>query len=148
MKTQDFTGTRAGLSKRGQASAARPLASIVLDGRGAPALGAKVSRICYNPPKFGRRTSPQARPSGRGRRAINSGMEKNSVLRRLLVCALSALLAAAAGTLAAAPAAAQEKEPKAEEKPKKKEEPPKPIKADKDNPTAEQVAETVILVFG
>jgi hypothetical protein len=44
-------------------------------------------------------------------------MEKNSVLRRLLVCALSALLVAAAGTLAVAPAAAQEK-PKAEEKPK------------------------------
>jgi hypothetical protein len=65
-----------------------------------------------------------------------------------MVCALSALLAGTAGTLAAAPAAAQEKEPKAEEKPKKKEEPPKPIKADKDNPTSEQVAETVILVFG
>src|SRR5829696_5162569 len=135
MKTQDFTGTRAGLSKRGQASAARPLASIVLDGRGAPDPGAKASRMCYNPPKFGRRTSPQARPSGRGRRAINSGMEKNSVLRRLLVCALSALLTAAAGTLAAASAAAQEKEPK-------------PAKPDKENPTAEQVAETVVLVYG
>src|SRR5215213_5039593 len=119
MKTQDFTGTRAGLSKRGRASAARPLASIVLDGRGGARAGAKVSRMCYNPPKFGRRTSPQARPKGRGRRAINSGMEKNSVLRRLLVCALTALLiAAAAVPLAAAPAAAQEKkEQKAEEKP-------------------------------
>ncbi len=69
-------------------------------------------------------------------------MEKNSVLRRLLVCALSALFIAGA----AAPAAAQEK-PKAEEKPKK-EEPPKPIKADRNNPTAEQVAETVVLVYG
>ena len=76
-------------------------------------------------------------------------MEKNSVLRRLLVCALSALLiAAAAVPLAAAPAAAQEKkEQKAEEKPKK-EEPPKPAKVDKDNPTAEQVAETVVLFYG
>jgi hypothetical protein len=73
-------------------------------------------------------------------------MEKNSVLRRLLVCALSALFIAAAVPLAAAPAAAQEK-PKAEEKPKK-EEPPKPIKADRNNPTAEQVAETVVLVYG
>ena len=103
--------------------------------------------MCYNPPKFGRRTSPQARPSGRGRRAINSGMEKNSVLRRLLVCALSALLTAAAGTLGVAPAATQEKEPKAEEKPKKKE-PPKPARPDRDNPTADQVAETVVLVYG
>lgn len=68
------------------------------------------------------------------------------MLRRLLVCALSALSIAAAGTYAAAPAAAQET-PKAEEKPKK-EEPPKPIKADKNNPTAEQVAETVVLVYG
>ncbi|HEX8294514.1 MAG TPA: hypothetical protein VF570_22355 [Pyrinomonadaceae bacterium] len=61
---------------------------------------------------------------------------------------MSALLAAAAGTLAAARAAGQGREPKAEEKPKKKEEPPKPVKADKDNPTAEGVAETVILVYG
>jgi hypothetical protein len=76
-------------------------------------------------------------------------MENNSVFRRLKVCALTALLAAAAGTLAAAPAAAQEKaQPQAEEKPKKKEESPKPVKADKDNPTAEQVAETVIIVYG
>src|SRR5215203_2784256 len=149
MKTQDFTGTRAGLSKRGRASAARLLASIVLDESDGPGAGAKVSRMCYNPPKFGRRNlSSKARPSGRGRRAINSGMEKNSVLRRLLVCALSALLTAAAGTLAAAPAAAQEKEPKAEEKPKKQEEQPKPAKSGKGNPTAEQVAETVVLVYG
>ena len=67
------------------------------------------------------------------------------MLRRLLVCALSALLiAAAAVPLAAAPAAAQEKK---EAKPKK-EEPPKPARVDKDNPTAEQVAETVILFYG
>ncbi len=104
--------------------------------------------MCYNPPMFGRRTSPQARPTGRGRRAINSGMEKNSVLRRLLVCALSALLTAAAVTLAAGPAAAQETEPKTEEKPKKKEEQPKPFKPDRDTPTADQVGETVVLVYG
>jgi len=77
-------------------------------------------------------------------------MEINSVLRRLLVCALAGLLAAAAVPLAAAPAAAQGK--KAEEKPKeekpKKEEAPKPVKADRNNPTAEQVAETVVLVYG
>ena len=117
-------------------------------GRAAVPLEAKVSRMCYNPPKFGRRPSPQARRSGRNRRAINSGMENNSVLRRLLVRTLSALIiAAAAAPLAAAPAAAQENAPKAEEK-KKKEEPPKPVKADRDNPTAEQVAETVVLFYG
>ncbi|MBV8855516.1 MAG: hypothetical protein JOZ02_01020 [Acidobacteria bacterium] len=71
------------------------------------------------------------------------------MLRRLLVCALSALFFAAAVPHAAAPAAAQEKkEPKAEEKPKKKEEQPKPARLDKDNPTADQVAETVVLVYG
>jgi hypothetical protein len=105
--------------------------------------------MCYNPPKFGRRSSPQARRPGRNRRAINSGMENNSVLRRLLVCALSALFFAAAVPLAAAPAAAQEKkEAKAEEKPKKREEQPKPTRPDKDNPTADQIAETVVLVYG
>jgi hypothetical protein len=71
-------------------------------------------------------------------------MENNSVLRRLLVCALSALLSAAA----VPPAFAQEKAPKADEKPKKQEEQPKPAKPDRDNPTAEQVAETVVLVYG
>jgi hypothetical protein len=69
-------------------------------------------------------------------------MENNSVLRRLLVCALAALFFAAAVPPAAARAAAQGKEPK------KKEEQPKPIKADRGNPTAEQVAETVVLVYG
>jgi hypothetical protein len=72
-------------------------------------------------------------------------MENNSVLRRLLVCALSGLLAAAA----VPHAFAQVKDPKAAaEKPKKQEEQPKPVKADRDNPTAEQVAETVVLVYG
>jgi hypothetical protein len=69
-------------------------------------------------------------------------MEKNSVLRRLLVCALSALL------LAAAPAAAQEKEPKADEKKQKKVEQPKRAAKGEQNLTAEQVAETVVLIYG
>jgi hypothetical protein len=69
-------------------------------------------------------------------------MENNSVLRRLLVCALAGLLSAAAVPLAAS---AQEK--RAEEKPKE-EKPAKPVKADKNNPTAEQVAETVVLIYG
>ena len=73
-------------------------------------------------------------------------MENNSVLRRLLVCALSALLTAAAVPLAAAPAAAQEKEPKAEEK--KKEEQPKRVGKGDQNVTPEGVAETVVLVYG
>lgn len=75
-------------------------------------------------------------------------MENNSVLRRLQVCALSALLIAAAGARAAAPAAAQEKEPKAEEKAKQKEEPPKRAGKNDQNVTAEQVAETVVLIYG
>jgi hypothetical protein len=75
-------------------------------------------------------------------------MENNSVLRRLLVCALSGLLVAATGTLAAAPAAAQEKEPKADEKPKKQEEQPKRAGKGNQNVTAEQVAETVVLIYG
>ncbi|MET0649270.1 MAG: hypothetical protein ABW208_21890 [Pyrinomonadaceae bacterium] len=68
------------------------------------------------------------------------------MLRRLLVCALSALFVAAAGAHAA-PATAQETAPKAEEQPKKKEEPPKRAKGDQ-TVTAEQVAETVVLVYG
>jgi hypothetical protein len=63
------------------------------------------------------------------------------------VCALWALFVAAAGMLAAAPAAAQENAPKTEEKPKK-EEPPKRASKDDQNVTAEQVAETAILVYG
>lgn len=78
-------------------------------------------------------------------------MENNSVLRRFLVCALAALtVAVAASTLAAAPAA-QEKDAQAGAKPKKKEEPkkeePKRVKGDQ-SVTAEQVAETVVLVYG
>jgi hypothetical protein len=64
-----------------------------------------------------------------------------------MVCALAALLFAAGG------AAAQEKAQKAGEEPKKKkeekkEEQPKAPKPDRNNPTAEQVAETVVLVYG
>ena len=72
-------------------------------------------------------------------------MENNSVLRRFLVCALAAL--SVAGARPAAAAAAQDKPAPKEEKPKKQEE-PKAVKPDRENPTAEQVAETVILVYG
>ena len=70
-------------------------------------------------------------------------MEKTSVSRRFLLCAFAAALAAGAwgGTSARAQEARQPGKPK-------KEEQPKPVKADKDNPTAEQVAETVVLVYG
>ena len=69
-------------------------------------------------------------------------MENNSVLRRFLVCALAALAAAGAwGT------AARAQDTPKEEKPKKQEE-QKPVKADRNNPTGEQVAETVILIYG
>ncbi|HEX8282744.1 MAG TPA: hypothetical protein VF588_05290 [Pyrinomonadaceae bacterium] len=71
-------------------------------------------------------------------------MEINSVLRRFLVCALAAL--SVAGALPAS-APAQEKPAAKEEKPKKQEE-PKPAKPDRNNPTGEQVAETVILIYG
>lgn len=109
--------------------------------------GARAASMCYNPPKFGRQTSPQAwrGARGAGRRGINSGMENNSVLRRFLVCALAALSAAGAWPAAAA---AQERDAPKEEKPKKQEEPKPPPKADKNNPTGEQVAETVVLIYG
>ena len=70
-------------------------------------------------------------------------MEKTSVSRRFLLCAFAAALAAGAwgGTGARAQEAQQSEKPK-------KEEQPKPVKADKNNPTAEQIAETVVLVYG
>ncbi|HEX8501030.1 MAG TPA: hypothetical protein VF659_10625 [Pyrinomonadaceae bacterium] len=72
------------------------------------------------------------------------------MLRRFLVCALAGLWAAGAWPAAAAAqekdAAPKNEKPK-EEKPKKQEE-PKPVKPDRDNPTGEQVAETVVLVYG
>jgi hypothetical protein len=71
-------------------------------------------------------------------------MENNSVLRRFLVCALAAL--SAAGVWGTAAAARTQDAPKAE-KPKKQDE-PKPAKPDRNNPTGEQVAETVVLVYG
>jgi hypothetical protein len=59
------------------------------------------------------------------------------------LCALAGALAA--GAWGAAGARAQEAGQS--EKPKKEEQ-PKPVKADRNNPTAEQVAETVVLVYG
>jgi hypothetical protein len=72
-------------------------------------------------------------------------MENNSVLRRFLVCALA--VAGLAGAWPAAPTAAQETAAPKEEKPKKQEA-AKPVKPDPNNPTGEQVAETVILIYG
>jgi hypothetical protein len=72
-------------------------------------------------------------------------MEKNSVLRRFLTCALAALVAAAAGTSAPAAARPGQDAPKAE-KPKKEEE-PKKTKGGR-TPTGEEVAESVVLVYG
>ncbi|HEY0172527.1 MAG TPA: hypothetical protein VGB98_16010, partial [Pyrinomonadaceae bacterium] len=72
-------------------------------------------------------------------------MENNSVLRRFLVCALA--VAGLAVAWPAAHAAAQEKDAPKAEKPKKQEE-AKPVKPDPNNPTGDQVAETVILVYG
>ena len=70
-------------------------------------------------------------------------MEKTSVSRRFLLCALAGALTA--GAWGSTCARAQESQQS--EKPKKEEQ-PKPVKADKNNPTAEQVAETVVLVYG
>ncbi|MCA1621051.1 MAG: hypothetical protein LC795_17440 [Acidobacteria bacterium] len=67
------------------------------------------------------------------------------MLRRFLVCALAAL--SVAGARPAAVTGARQREAPKEEKPKKQEE-PKPAKPDRNNPTGEQVAETVILVYG
>lgn len=72
-------------------------------------------------------------------------MEKISVLRRLFLCALAGLLLAA-GMSPAAPAAQSVNAQK-----KEKAEQPKqaaPQKIDRNNLTAEQVAETVVLVYG
>jgi hypothetical protein len=70
-------------------------------------------------------------------------MEKSSVLRRFFVAALLTALAVA-HTAAQAPAAAQDKE--------KKEQPQKPVEDARTSKgktyTAEQIAETVVLVFG
>lgn len=73
-------------------------------------------------------------------------MEKNSVFRRLFVCALTAaLLAACALPAAAAPAqdAGGQKSEKA-----KKEDEPRRAKGDGKAVSAEQIAETVVLVYG
>ena len=72
-------------------------------------------------------------------------MENNSVLRRFLVCALAAL--SVAGARPAAVTGARQREAPKEEKPKRQEE-SRPAKPDRNNPTGEQVAETVILVYG
>lgn len=70
-------------------------------------------------------------------------MENRTVLRRFFVCAAAALLMAHVGpsALAAQKAGAQK-----QEKTKKAEEPK--VDRNEKNPTAEQVAETVVLVFG
>jgi hypothetical protein len=70
-------------------------------------------------------------------------MEKNSVSRRFFVCALA--VGMTAGAWGATGARAQEAQQP--EKPKQEEQ-AKPVKADRNNPTAEQVAETVVLVYG
>lgn len=107
------------------------------------AAGVVLQSAKVRPPNL---SSSVARPRGRaGRRGINSGMENNSVLRRFLVCALA--VAGLAGVWPAAPTAAQENTPPKEEKPKKQEA-AKPVKPDPNNPTGEQVAETVILIYG
>ncbi|HEX8557733.1 MAG TPA: hypothetical protein VF668_06520 [Pyrinomonadaceae bacterium] len=64
------------------------------------------------------------------------------MLRRFLVCALAtALTAGAAAAQEGGGDAARTERPK-------KQEPPKPVKADPNNPTPEQIAETVVLVYG
>ena len=81
-------------------------------------------------------------------------METSSVLRRFSVCALAALLLACAWARRPAAFAAQDNgaqkkdDAKKKEQPKKPAEPQGPAKFDKNNPTAEQVAELVIFAFG
>jgi len=70
-------------------------------------------------------------------------MENSSVSRRFIVCALAALLTASAGPAALA---VQKTDAQKQEKPKKAEEPK--INRNEKTPTADQVAETVVLVFG
>src|SRR5438067_11671825 len=80
-------------------------------------------------------------------------METSSVLRRFSVCALAALLLAGAWARRPTAFAAQDNSAQKKEDAKKKEQPKKPAepqvaKFDKNNPTAEQVAELVIFAFG
>ena len=75
-------------------------------------------------------------------------MENYSVLRRFLVCVLAALVIAGAWPTASAAVPTQETGAPKEEKPKKQEEAKPPAKPDRNNPTGEQVAETVILIYG
>src|SRR5205085_3898928 len=81
-------------------------------------------------------------------------METSSVLRRFSVCALAALLLACAWARRPAAFAAQDNgaqkkdDAKKKEQPKKPAEPQGPAKFDKNNPTAEQVAELVVFAYG
>jgi hypothetical protein len=71
-------------------------------------------------------------------------MENNSVLRRLLVCALAALALAATGLAAPRQDAQKSEKPKKDESKKDESKKPKIERA----VTAEQIAETVVLIYG
>lgn len=77
-------------------------------------------------------------------------METISVLRRIHVCALAATLVAGAAFQARAQTADAQK-PKADAQKKEKQEPakkPAEVKFDKNNPTADQIAELVVFAYG
>ena len=108
--------------------------------------------LCYNPPtKRFWPTSPRhaQRPEAQAN-GIKSRMETISVLRRFYVCALAASFVAgwALRTPAQTPAA---QKPSADAQKKDKQEPAKKApeaKFDKNNPTADQIAELVVFAYG
>ena len=108
--------------------------------------------LCYNPPtkrfwpaspRLARR--PEAQANG-----IKSRMETISVLRRFYVCALAASFVAGATLWTPAQTPAAQK-PSADAQKKDKQEPAKKApeaKFDKNNPTADQIAELVVFAYG
>ncbi|MDT7779855.1 MAG: hypothetical protein QOC99_2367 [Acidobacteriota bacterium] len=157
MKTQDSTCSQGGKSKGGRASAAKAI-SINCFGLRGDAEGSWLSggacvlqSVKVWLPDL---SSSVAWAWSAGHVGINSGMENNSVLRRLLVCALAALVVAGAA-LPVAAGVAQDKDAQKNEKPKdaqksekqKKEEQPQKPRVEKVL-TADLVAETVVFVYG
>jgi hypothetical protein len=106
----------------------------------------RAAPVCYNPPTTKEADLSSAGLSGRPRRPlldIKSGMEKSSVLRRFFVAALLAALAVAPAAAQAPAAGAQDKDKKEQARPAED------ARQGKGKTyTAEQIAETVVLVYG
>ncbi len=135
---------------RGGHPAARPLASIVLARKGAARRWRARGRAVVlqsaevRPPNLSSGAAARAGAAGRS----TQEWRITQCYDALLVCALAALCRRGGHARRPPPPRRRSRTPKAEQKPKKQEEPPKPRQGRQDNPTAEQVAETVVLVYG